>query len=822
MKTVKQRVSYATKAANDFQWGKDNISGFSMYESAYPVYSPNASYGSSRLDMMLRSYRLYNNEINSSDFEEELNPFGFNIGQRKDKIMPYNKAHNKINVLIGELLKRPFNYKAVFTNIEGAYAVRDERMRLVKEYVISEIQKEGELSYLEGQNLAPEELQTAQQQIEQKYAGVMNPEQIDEYLSKTYAEPREVKSNKILANLVKKLAIQDKKKDSFKHGLLSDEEHCWVGVVNGKPCLKVLNPLGVVFQKSPEVKYVQDGSFAGYRTVMSLADIFDTYKNLKAADIKKLEELYTTASSSGGGGGENYNFPHIDLQYQQSANQKSYGSYGIGSGEDIEVFHCEWRSQRKIGFFTYIDDAGEVQTDMVDENFKLDKEDPTHVSIEWDWVPEIWEGTKIGAGMDSEAVYVDIQPVPYQEIDIEDPYSQPLRYHGVTYNNMNTHQISTMERMRPFQFLFFIVMHRMKHLLSRDRGKVMPVDVSKLDPRYNLEETLFYLDEMDVFIHNSLSGAESPGAAHRSGLDNGIDRSNAQHIINYINILNYLDEQIGEVAGVTRAREGQTSPYDAVTNTQQSIMQSSTITELLYSVHTCHWERVLNSLLDLAIRVDNEKGGVYSSIESDFTKTVYNVKKGEMDNCKFNVFVVDNPKDNEVFRQIQGLAQPLLQNDKARFSQIIKLLKQSYSIEELTKDIEAFEAQIDRQNEERYQQEQQLAKQQSEDLRNVEMMRMNHEMTLNQQDNETKVKVAEIQAFMGQMDQDSNDNQVPDQLEIERLKHEVATSQQDRVMEDKKLNSEKEENQKDRELKREEMKSKERIAKSKPKPKTGK
>lgn len=820
MKTVKQRVSYAAKAANDFQWGKDNISGFSTYESAYPVYSPNASYGSSRLDMMLRSYRLYNNEINASDFEEELNPFGFNIGQRKDKIMPYNKAHNKINVLIGELLKRPFNYRAVFTSIEGAYAVRDERMRLVKEYVIAEIQKEGELSYLEGQNLAPEELQTAQQQIEQKYAGVMNPEQIDEYLSKTYAEPREIKSNKILANLVKKLGIQDKKKDSFKHGLLADEEHCWVGVVNGKPILKVLNPLGVVFQKSPEVKYIQDGSFAGYRTVMSLADIFDTYKNLKPADIKKLEDLYTTASSNGGG--ENYNFPHIDLQYQQSANQKSYGSYGIGSGEDIEVFHCEWRSQRKIGFFTYIDDSGEVQTDMVDENFKLDKEDPTHISIEWDWVPEIWEGTKIGAGMDTEAVYVDIQPVPYQEIDIDDPYYQPLRYHGVVYNNMNTHQISTMERMRPFQFLFFIVMHRMKHLLSRDRGKVMPVDVSKIDSRYTLEETLFYLDEMDVFIHNSLSGAESPGAAHRSGLDNGIDRSNAQHIINYINILNYLDEQIGEVAGVTRAREGQTSPYDAVTNTQQSIMQSSTITELLFSVHTCHWERVLNSLLDLAIRVDNEKGGVYSAIESDFTKTVYNVKKGEMDNCKFNVFVVDNPKDNEVFRQIQGLAQPLLQNDKARFSQIIKLLKQSYSIEELTKDIEAFEAQIDRQSEERFQQEQQLAKQQADDVRNIEMMKMNHEMTLNQQDNETKIKVAEIQAFMGQMDQDSNDNQVPDQLEIERLKHEVATSQQDRMLEEKKINTEKEENQKDRELKREEMKSKEKIARSKPKPKTGK
>jgi len=768
--------------------------------------------------MMLRSYRLYNNDINAADFEDDLNPLGFEIGQRKDKIMPYNKAHNKINVLIGELLKRPFNYKAIFTSIEGAYAIKDEKMRLVKEYVISQIQKEGELAYLEGQEMAPEELQAKQQELEQKYAGVMNPEQIDDYLAKTYNEPREIKSNKILANLVKKINIPDKKKDSFKHGLLSDEEHCWVGVVNGKPTLKVLNPIGVVFEKAPDVKYVQDGSFAGYRTVMPLADILDTYKNLKAKDIKKLEELYTSGATSSSNG-EHYQFPHLELQYNRADN-RSHGAYGIGSGDDIEVFHCEWRSQRKLGFLTYIDEEGEVQTDMVDENFIFDKEDPKNVSIEWDWVPEIWEGTKIGAGTDLEAVYVDIQPVPYQEVDVEDPYYQPLRYHGVTYNNMNTSQISTMERMRPFQFLFFIVMHRMKHLLARDRGKVMPVDVSKIDPRYTIEETLFYLDEMDVFIHNSLSGAESPGAAHRSGLDNGIDRSNAQHIVNYINILNYLDEQIGEVAGVTRAREGQTSPYDAVTNTQQSIMQSSTITELLFSVHTCHWEKVLNSLLDLAIRVDNENGGLYSSIESDFTKSVYNVKKGEMDNCKFNVFVVDNPKDNEVFRQIQGLAQPLLQNDKARFSQIIKLLKQSYSIEELTKDIESFEAVIDKQNEQRYQQEQQMMQKQQQDAQNAIMMKMNHEASLNKDNNETKIRVAEITAFMGQQDLDADNNGVPDPLEIERLKHEIATSEQDRVLEQHKMNVESQENDKDRQLKREEMRSKEKIAKSKPKPKS--
>lgn len=821
MRTVKQRLSYSDKSKNDFQWAKDVIDSIEQYDVGSRNFTLDGSTGDARLDMMTRSYRLYNNIVDASDFENELNPFGFDLGQRKDKIMPYNKAHNKINVLIGELLKRPFNYRAVFTSIEGALAFRDEQIRLVKEYVIAELQKEGEIAYLQSMQdkLAPEEYEAAMSQIEQKYAGVKSPEQIEEHMKNVYAEPREIKSNRILENLVKKQGILDKKRDSFKHGLLSDEEHCWVGCVNNIPILKILNPLGVIFHKSPEVKYVQDGDFAGYRTYMSLADVLDTYKNLTDEDIRSLESRYAKDGSPRGV--TNGVVPYVanNLYKNEGYLTKTTGSYGDSFANDIEVIHIEWRSQRKVGFFTYLDESGELQTDIVDEAFPFDKKNPMHISIEWEWVPEIWEGVRIG-----EDVYTDIGPIKYQEVDQDNPFYQPLRYHGVVYSNMNASQISTMERMRPFQFLFFIVMHRLKHLLARDRGKVMPIDTSKIDSRYNLENTLFYLDEMDVYIYNSLEGAENPAAAHRSGMDNSIDRSNAAHIINYINILNYLDEQIGEVAGVTRAREGQTAPYEAVTNSQQSIMQSSTITELLFFAHNCHWEKVLNSLLNLAIKVDNENGGLYTSIQSDFTKTVYNVKQGEMDNCKFNVFVVDSPNDNEVFRQIQSLAQPLLQNDKARFSQIIKLIKQRYSIEELTKDIEAFEAQVDAENQRRFEQESQLAKQQAEDTRNLELMRMNHEASLKKMDNETKIRVAEIQAFSRQDDQDINDNLVPDQLEIEKLRHEMSAKEREFILEEKKLEQEKEENDKDRKLKKEEIQSKERIskqkAKAKPKPKS--
>ena len=88
------------------------------------------------------------------------------------------------------------------------------------------------------------------------------------------------------------------------------------------------------------------------------------------------------------------------------------------------------------------------------------------------------------------------------------------------------------------------------------------------------------------------------------------------------------------------------------------------------------------------------------------------------------------------------------------------------------------------------------------------------------EDNRTKVEVAEINSFKGQMDQDSNDNGVPDQLEIEKLRAQVNFNdkkvdlenrkldikekevQSKETMEDKKRQQEKEEKAKDRKAKK--------------------
>lgn len=84
-----------------------------------------------------------------------------------------------------------------------------------------------------------------------------------------------------------------------------------------------------------------------------------------------------------------------------------------------------------------------------------------------------------------------------------------------------------------------------------------------------------------------------------------------------------------------------------------------------------------------------------------------------------------------------------------------------------------------------------------------------YELEKQARDLATKVKVAEIQSFARQMDQDINDNNVPDQLEIEKLRIETALKSRQLALAERKQ-------VKDEKFKEEELKIKSKQANKKP------
>lgn len=773
MKTLpKQRLSFSEKSANDFEWAKDTIDSICV---SYSIDSPNTS-NVTEFDRMRSNYQLYNNKLDQKDFERECNPLGLSVGQFEDYIQPYNKTYNKIQVLLGEEFRRPFNFKTVLVNSDGIRSKLMNRDNILKQYVSSQLQQVvSQISKLH--NLPSQEVESQ-----------IDPSKLQELTSSSFLDAKEITASKLLQYYTKKLSLPDLKNDAFKHALISAREFVYVGLLNDQPYVEVLNPLSVIYHKSADTKWIQDGLYAGHRSYLSIGEVLDRYGSyMSESERKSLEDNLAPH-------GKRASYPAMADDMLLNTHYTE-GTYSPTSSSDVLVQQVEWRSQRKVGFLSYINEYGEAATDIVSEDFdipstavaqKVTREynkkvtlyvwsTPTSTySLEWGWVPEIWTGTKIGGD-----IYVMIGPKKEQFRSSDNPFSVKLGYHGFVYNAMNAEPVSLMDRMKPFQYLYFIIMHKLKKLIAQDNGKVFHFDVSYVDPAIGLEKTLYYLKEFNLDIYNSNSNADQPGAYQRGKVTSSSDMSVMNSIMGYINLIAAIDQQISDVAGVTRQREGQVLPGEAVSNAQSAMTMSSIVTEIYFSAHNKVWQQVLTSLLQVAQNSLANKTLYTQYTLDDLSIATLKISPQDMQNCEFGIFVTDSAKEDKLFQSMEILSDRLLQANRAKFSDIVRMFKAS-SAEEL-------ENMIVRSEDETFKREQESQQAQLQAQQQMQQAQQQHDLQMKIMDQEHEIRLAEIESFKFVKEQDSNHNQVPDQLEIEKFKVDTALAVKKLQLEEEKL-----------------------------------
>lgn len=838
-----QRLSYAQKKKDNWKAVKEFVNGIIRYhdqdfceDCGGEVFNSSPTrdkYRYKRIKNMLSNYRLFNNIIDQSDFQDYCDALGIkaSIDANIHEIKAYNKTYNKINVLLGEEFKRPDNSRVILTNPEGVRSKLDYKNKLYRSYIELELQR----VLLEAQKAVPElspesfesqeeyeqAIQEREQQIQQQADLVLPPEQIEKYMATSYLDKKEIMAANLLAYLYKKERIKEKKNDGFKHANIGAEEHVWVGIINGEPVVKVLNPLKMFFHKSPEIKYIQDGMYAGYRDYLTISDVLDIYADELTDDQKdKLEKTYCSPYNHDDSNLINSSMTYGDLETIEtkysSRDTDDIGSYGISQFEDVEVIHIEWVSQRKVGFLSYIDpELGIPVEKKVDESYKVpdhakqtiveeknikiklfswfDDALQTDVELEWLWIPEVWEATKI------DEFFVNIGPKVNQHYHLYNPFKVKLGYHGLVYNNMNAPALSTMDKMKPFQFLFFIAMDKFKKLMAADKGKIIGIDSSRIDPKFPIEKTIHFLEEGGYYVYNSLQNGELPGAGQRPGLES-IDGSTISYIVNFAQILAYIDQQISDAAGVTQQREGGVSPYEAVTNAQQSIIQSSHITEPLFSAHDQLWDEIKQSLIEVAQVAYKQNPLITQYILNDGSRVTLELDEDFWaDNTSFGLFVSNAAHEEEVFDTLKSLVQPLIQNDRVKMQDIVNILSTD-NLQELKRELVASEKQRE-QREEQMQQTQQQHEQQMQQMQiEAQEAERQHQINMKTMDGDIMLAKAEIDATRFKQAQDVNDNQIPDSLEVAKLEQENRLAQDDKTEAEKQRKHEAAENAKDRAL----------------------
>jgi hypothetical protein len=763
----KQRLPYSRKASSNFKWAKDVVDSILSYspQDEGVVNKYNSSY-----QRKLSNYQLYNNQLNQFDFERECNPLGLDVGQFKDAIQPYNKTYNKIQILLSDESKRPFNFRTILVNAEGVRSKLSQRDAMLRNYIDSVIKQTiSSLSDI----YSPELLEVHQEHI-------INPKDLDKYMRYSYRERREILAQNILQYLYRKMDIKDIKTDAFKHALISGEEVVYVGTNGDEPHIEVINPLGFFYHKSGETKWIQKSLYAGYTTFMTQAEVLDRYgKYLSQEDIEKIDTAFGDTNAlrefSMEQNAKYGNLPYDPVYHDTYTTTQ--GSYGKSSHTDVRVSHVEWVSQRKVGFLTMFNEYGEEETTIVSEDFEIPTEFTKEIvrgrygvkteyyiwkledsvyKLNWDYIPEVWTATKIGHD-----IYTMVGPKEVQFRSMDDPYDVSLGYHGIVYNATNAESVSLMDRMKPFQYLYFIVMHKLKKLIAQDQGKVFHFDVSMVDPKIGIEKTLYYLKEMNLDIFNPLANADEPGQAQRGKIASETDMSNMQYIMNYINILAALDNQISEVAGVSRQREGQTTPTEAVSNAQSNIQMSALITEIYFQSHAKMWEKSLTALIHVAQHVWKGKSIIKQYVLDDMSLSTLELSPEDVSNCDLGVFLTDSGKEYEMFSALKSISDGLLNTNRATFSDLITLYEANSSAE--------LKAAIRQSEEETFKREQQSQQQQIEAAQQQQQAQQQFDIMMQDRLFEHKERLAQIEVFKFQKDIDIDNNGIPDPLEIQKF-----------------------------------------------------
>ena len=254
-------------------------------------------------------------------------------------------------------------------------------------------------------------------------------------MDKEYKDIVENTAYHTLMYLREKLGIDNEFIKGWKDGLIAGREIYYVGVLNAEPYIERVNPLYFSYDNSPDLEFIEDGSWCCRKMRMPITEVYDRYYDkLNEKDLDKLEELI--GATPGRNLGDR---SPVDTGIQL----KLYDNPMFeGAGKTlVNVWHCCWKSFKKIFYVTTTDETGQPKIDIVDETYVPVG---TELSVEPDWIVEVWEGYRAGTDL-----YFGIQPVEYQHVSIDNPNSQKLPYCGAIYSNTNSKPRSLVSILKP-------------------------------------------------------------------------------------------------------------------------------------------------------------------------------------------------------------------------------------------------------------------------------------------------------------------------------------------------------------------------------------
>ena len=744
-----------------------------------------------RKEEMQTYYDLYNSIYNEKDLKYVTNPFKQQDGFPA-MAQDYNIIKPKIDLLLGEETKRPFNFRVVRTSDIATSEMQDKAKQMLIDYIQATIMS----------RLGPEEQARYQEALQS--GEVMPPEQIQKYMSKDYKDIAEITAYHSLNYLKNKLNITHEFYKGWKDALVGGEEIYYVGIVNGEHHLERINPVYFDYDTdTSDLEFIHEAQWCCYEMIMSVTEVYDRlYDKMSEKQLNDLLDMMD--DSSKGGITPEVRKTSLDYPHIKTHSINGFAANPFEESNNVHVWHCCWKSLKKIGFVTIINpETGMPEDYQVDETYKVTGNE---INVEWRWIIEVWEGYRIG-----EDLYVGIEPLEYQHVSADNPNSQRLPYTGVIYNNTNSRPRSLVSMMKPLQYMYIVLWYRLELAMARDKGKVVTMDITQIPKSMNIDvaKWMHYLSALGVnFVNPYEEGWDIPGREggkpSQFNQISALDLTMANTIDQYINLMDKIESMLSEISGVSKQREGSIASNELVGNVERSVVQSAHITEPWFWTHNQVKKECITMLLDTAKYAWKDNKTCIQYVLDDATRTFLTLSD-DFFYEDYDIFVEDTTKNQQQIEALRNLMQPAMQNgasllDIAEIITMDNVTMIKNKLEEIEQKRMEQQQQMEQAQAER---EQQLVQMQNE-VKEEELMLKEAELDLEKYkidtDASTKITVAQINAYRGSENMDQDMNGIPDPIEIGKQAIEQQKVNSDAASKQFELNNKKREIEMKREI----------------------
>lgn len=792
----KQALSYKSKTKawrkNCVQWANDKT-----------YFNMSLVRNSVRHKMI--NINLLNGKLNMEDLSLIVNPSKLQANFIPDKIQHYPIMNGKLNLLQGEEIGRGFNYRVIVTNPNSVSAIEEAKRKEVLEAVQLEIQN---------QSQSEEEFQAKMQEI-------------SEYFTYRWKDMREKRANYLLRHYELEQNLPKVFNDGFKMAMAVGEEFYKVDIIGGEPKVELINPCKIRLYKSGYSNRAEDADIIILEDYWSPGKIIDTYYDvLSPRDIKHIEEAPNNIDKGAVDDMDNidprYGFLYrgfvegdgtmVDELFDPTGNgglNDSLMPYDLAG--NIRVLQVYWKSKRKIKRVkSYNQETGEEEFNFYTEDYVIDEAMGEEEEIFW--VNEAWEGTMIGKD-----IFVNMRPRPVQYNKLSNPSLCHFGIIGNVYNFADGKPYSMVDMMKPYNYAYDIYHDRLNKLMARNWGKIVRLDLAKIPKNegWDIEKWLYYAKNAGLAIENSfeegnIGAATGKLAGAMNNASNGIiDAEQGNTIQGYIQLLEWLKKEMADMIGITPQREGQIQNRETVGGVERATLQSSHITEWVFTTHEDIKRRVCECLIETAKIALKGRSEKFQYLLDDGSMAFVYIDGDEFAENDYGLVVENGNLAERLNQQLEGLAQAALQNQALSFSTIMKIYSTS-SIAEKQRAIEKNEADM-RQMQQQMQQQQMQAQQEAlqAQLQQKEA-ELQQKEAQNIRDNETKIQVARIQTqamqdqffseeYTEMLDNTADEDRAEKAREF-NLKHTL--DEKEFKLKQQQLQETKRKNQKDAELKR--------------------